>query len=331
MAEKDLYRTLGVARTATEKEVKAAYRKAARKYHPDVNPGDTQAEARFKEINAAYEVLSDAEKRKKYDQYGANWEQAEQMNAHWDRARQRPGSNPFAGFNPTPGGHGGINLEDLLGGMFAGGQRGGATARPRRGADTEHRTEITLEEAYAGTTRLLQVQSQERCAGCNGSGTLGRAACTTCGGTGMRMQQRRIEVKIPAGVKDGGRVRFAGEGQAGMGDAPRGDLYLLVSIRPHDTFERDGDDVSTTVDVPLATALLGGEVKVRTLKGTTIAVRVQPETQNGQSIRLAGLGMTKYLDPTKHGDMYLKVQVLLPTHLTPAQQALFQAFAESLD
>lgn len=326
MADKDFYRTLGVARTATEKEVKAAYRKAARKYHPDVNPDNKDAESRFKEINAAYEVLSDADKRKKYDQFGANWEHGDQMNAQWERARPRGAGGPFGG-----AGHGGINLEDLLGNMFAGGQRGAGATRQRRGADTEHKTDITLEEAYNGTTRLLQVQSEERCAGCNGTGVLGRNPCATCGGTGMRLQQRRIEVKIPPGVRDGARVRFAGEGQAGIGGAPRGDLYLLVSIRAHDAFERDSDDLSADIDVPLATAVLGGEVKVRTLKGSHIAVRVQPETQNGQSIRLAGLGMPKYLDPTKHGDLYIRVHVLLPTHLTVEQQALFQTFAESLE
>lgn len=331
MADKDYYSILGVPRTASEKEIKAAYRRLARKLHPDVNPNDPAAEARFKEVNAAYEVLSDPEKRKKYDQYGPNWEQAEQMQEQWQRARAgRAAGGPFGGFGGSTfgGGFGEINLDDLFSGIFGSG--GARPPRPRRGADTEHRTEITLEEAYNGSTRLLQLQQEERCTACNGNGVVGRAACASCNGLGVRPQLRRLEVKIPAGVKDGARIRVAGEGQAGTGGGPRGDLYLLVSVRPHERFERKGDDLYTEVDVPLATAMLGGEVKVQTLKGSTIAVRIQPGTQNGQTIRLTGLGMPNYLDPTKHGDLYLKVRVVLPTRLTPEQQRLFKQFAESL-
>lgn len=336
MAQKDYYTVLGISKSASEKEVKSAYRKLARKYHPDVNPGDAGAEERFKEINAAYEVLSDAEKRKKYDTYGHNWEQAEQMNRQWAGAGRRGGGSPFGGFGggagSNGGGFGGINIEDFFGGMFGdrGGGMGGRATRSRMGADTEHRTEVTLEEAYNGTTRRLQLQGEEPCATCGGTGSIGRNTCSTCGGLGIKFQDRRLEVKIPPGVKDGARVRVSGEGQAGVGGGRKGDLYLIVKVRDHDRFERKDDDLYCEVDVPLATALLGGEVQFRTLKGSTIALKVQPETQNGQTIRLAGLGMPKYVDPTKHGDLYLKARVNLPTNLSEEQKRLLREFAQSL-
>ncbi len=334
MADKDYYAVLGVSRSVTEKELKAAYRKLARQLHPDVNPGNAQAEARFKEINGAYEVLSDKEKRKKYDQFGSNWEQAEQMNqqrAHARRGRGR--ASPAGGFTQGAAGgsgFGGINMEDLFGGMFAGGNGHGQAGHGRRGADTEHRTEITLEEAYTGATRLLQLQGEEACVTCGGTGQVGRAACSACTGLGVKFQQRRLEVKVHPGVKDGMRIRFAGEGQAGLGGAPKGDLYLIVKILPHGRFERKDDDLYGDVDVPLVAALLGGEVKVQTLKGSTIALRIAAGTQNGQTIRLGGLGMTSYQNPTKFGDMYLKVRVQLPTNLTAEQREQLEAFAQSL-
>ena len=340
MAPKDYYEVLGINRNASDKEVKSAYRRLARKHHPDVNPGNAEAEARFKEINAAYEVLSDADKRKKYDTYGHNWEQADQMNAQWGaRARSGAGRGAggagFGGFGGGGANFGGINIEDLFGNMFSGGGGAGARGagpgmRQRTGADTEHSTEITLEEAYAGTTRLLQLQGEEACPTCSGTGMTGRNQCSACNGLGIRFQQRRLEVKVPPGVKDGQRVRVAGEGQAGVGGGRKGDLYLAVKVRPHARFERRDDDLHAEIEVPLATAMLGGEAKVQTLKGSTIALKVQPNTQNGQAIRLSGLGMPKWNDPTKHGDLYLKARVVLPTNLTPEQKRLFEAFANSL-
>jgi len=335
MADKDFYAVLGVSRSATEKELKAAYRKLARQLHPDVNPNNAQAEAKFKAINVAYEVLSDKEKRKKYDQFGANWEQAEQMHQQAAHARRgRGGGNPFGGFTQGAAGggagFGGLNIEDMFGGMFAGGNGHGGAGRGRRGADTEHRTEITLEEVYGGATRLLQLQGEESCVTCGGTGQVGRAACSACTGLGVKFQQRRLEVKIHPGVRDGMRIRFAGEGQAGLGGAPKGDLYLIIKVLPHDRLERRDDDLHGDVDVPLVAALLGGEVKVQTLKGSTIALRISPNTQNGQTIRLGGLGMPSYQNPTKFGDMYLRVRVQLPTSLTAEQRQQFEAFAESL-
>lgn len=320
MPPKDYYSILGVSKTASEKEIKQAYRRLARKYHPDVNPGDKQAEERFKEINTAHEVLSDPEKRKKYDVYGDQWEHADQFaNAStWaGKGRQAAGQQGPFGFG------GDIDFEDLLGGIF-GGDRS-HNGRRRRGSDIEQRVDLTLEEAYHGTTRTLQMQSEEPCAVCRGTGRINNVNCATCQGLGVVIRPRHLEVKIPAGAADGSRIRVAGEGQAGIGGGQKGDLYLVTSVRPHNRFERRGNDLEAELSVPLVTALLGGEVHFTTLKGSTIAVRIAPETQNGQSIRLGGLGMPRMSDANKHGDLYLKVKVVLPTNLTDEQKRHVEA------
>ena len=258
---KDYYDTLGVPRSASAKEVKQAYRRLARKHHPDVNPGDKAAEERFKEINRANEVLSDPEKRKKYDRYGENWEQAEAF----ERAGGGAGG---AGtwFTQT------FDLGDLfgrsggIGSIFEEfvGRRG-----PMRGQNVEYLSEVTLEEAFSGTARRIEVQSEEGCATCGGSGRIAGAVCHVCQGAGATLRLKRLEVKIPAGVGDGSRVRVAGEGRPGR-DGRRGDLYLVISVRPHGRFQRRGDDLHTEVEVPLLDALLGGEVEVPTLKGKAL-------------------------------------------------------------
>ena len=248
---KDYYATLGVAKTATDKELKQAYRKLARKFHPDVNPGDKAAEARFKEINEAYEVLGDAEKRRKYDELGANWRAYEQSAGHGGpppgfEQFWQPGAagsyrtvspeemqdlfgdeNPFSDFFKTFFGGGGQT-------RHAGGR--GARARARAGSDVEHPIELTLEEAFQGTTRRLSLKQA------------GHA--------------RTIDVRIPAGVRDQARVRVSGEGQPGAMGGKSGDLYLRIQLKPHPQFTRDGDDLSTRVTVPLTTAVLGGEANV---------------------------------------------------------------------
>lgn len=327
MAEKDYYAILGVSRGASDKEIKQAYRKQARKYHPDVNPGVKEAEARFKEINNAYEVLSDSEKRKKYDLYGENWQHGDQVSQSWANARGRAGQQRPWGPSSSGGFGGGFDIDDLLGGIFGGGS--GTRGRARKGQDIEHRTEITLEEAFHGTTRVLQLQSEEACATCKGSGNIRGVSCGACNGLGLQFRPRRLEVKIPPGVKEGGRIRVAGEGQPGMRGGQKGDLYLVISVRAHDRFERKGDDLYLDEPVPLATAMLGGEVQLPTLKGS-IMLKVPPETQNGQVIRLAGLGMPKMVSPTSRGDLYVKIKVVLPTKLTPEQRALFEAFKAAL-
>lgn len=320
MAGKDYYEILGVKRGASEKEIKQAYRKLARKHHPDVNPGNKGAEARFKEINNAYEVLSDPEKRKKYDLYGENWQQAEQY------AQTRARAGDFTGRTGANGFGSGLDLDDLIGGIFGG--RGGR-ARSRRGSDLEYRAEVSLEEAYQGTLRVLHVQSEEPCSVCGGAGAIRGVSCAVCRGFGVQSRPRRLEVKIPQGVKEGSRVRVAGEGQPGLGGGPRGDLYLVISVSPHERFERKENDLYVDVPVPLVTAMLGGEVKLATLKGA-IALKVPPETQNGQTIRLAGLGMPKLGAPTVRGDLYARVKVVLPTKLSPEQKQLFEALQAAL-
>ena len=323
MAGKDYYQILGVSRNATAKEIKQAYRRLARKYHPDVNPGDKGAEARFKEINAAYEVLSDPENRKKYDQFGENWQYADQFaQAGWkasygDFARQGPFTVfDFSDFGSGAGDIGGI-FDRIFGDL---GTR--ATRRPRRGRDIEHPIEVTLEEAYHGSTRTIETQAESACHVCGGRGALGNAPCYTCGGSGRVLYPQRLEVRIPPGVSDGSRIRMAGKGRPGSGGGPPGDLYLMASLRPHPVFQRRDSDLHVEVDVPLTDAMLGGEVEVPTLKGK-VALKIPPETQNGRVFRLAGQGMPRMGDNRK-GDLFAKVRVVLPTELTEREKELFR-------
>jgi DnaJ-class molecular chaperone len=328
---KDYYATLGVPKTATPKEIKAAFRKLARQHHPDVNPGDKAAEARFKEINEANEVLSDPEKRKKYDTYGERWEEIDA----WEKAGRPgapPGSSPFGqqGYGQQPYGQGEPqfeyrsmsqeDLEDLFGdsepfsdffnGMFRGrgaGAGGGGrsrsyTPRPRRGSDLEAETEITLEEAYAGTTRTLEIATE--------TGT------------------RRVQIRIPAGIADGARVRAAGQGGPGLQGGGAGDIYVRVHVLPHRVFRREGDNLHVRVEVPLDVALLGGEVEVPTPKGTRVKLRIPEGTQNGAKLRLKGLGMP-HLKGGGSGDLIAEVDVRLPVPVTPEARALAEALRGS--
>ncbi|MEX0799652.1 MAG: J domain-containing protein [Dehalococcoidia bacterium] len=320
---KDYYDTLGVARSASEKEIRQAYRKLARKHHPDVNPGDEGAEARFKEINRAYEVLSDADKRSKYDRYGEQWEQAEAF----EKARGAGGSEgPWSGQT--------FDLGDLFGGGRGGfgdvfqsfvGRRG-----PMRGQNVEYAAEVTLEEAHSGATRLLQLHGEEPCETCGGSGEIAGAVCHTCQGAGHTLKMKRLEVKIPPGVRDGSRVRIAGEGRPGLGGGHRGDLYVVVRVRPHPRFERRGDHLQTDVPVPLEDAVLGGEVEVETLAGKRVALKVPPLTQNGRVFRLSGLGMPSLDERGSRksakgkGDLLARVRVVLPEELSDRERELFE-------
>jgi curved DNA-binding protein len=313
---KDYYATLGVDKHATDKEIKQAYRRLARKYHPDVNPGDKAAEARFKEINEAYEVLSDPEKRKRYDELGANWrlyEQAQQsgqgFGAGWPfgTAWTVDFGDAGGGFRTATADH----LRDLFGDedpfseffhTFFGG-RSGASRRgpaPSRGRDLEHDIELSLEDAFHGVAKRLTVRA-------------GGAA-------------RSVEVRIPAGVQDGSRVRVAGEGEPGRGGAAAGDLYLRVHIRPHPIFERKGDDLHVKVPVPVTTAVLGGEVEVPTLTGP-VRMKVPPVTQNGQVLRLRGHGMPVVGRAGARGDLYAVVDIQMPTRLTPEEREHYEALA----
>ncbi len=292
---KDYYAALGVSRTASEKEIRSAYRRLARKLHPDVNPNDKASETRFKDVNAAHEVLSDPEKRKKYDRYGDNWEHAEEI----ERAQRGRSRGGFRTAGPSVEfGEGGIG--DLFGGMFEG-RSGGRAARPRPQPPVEQPIEISLEEAFAGATRLLIIEGDD------GGG-------------------RRLEVKIPAGVDTGARVRIAGEGRPGY-DGRRGDLYLVVTVRPNDSFERKGDDLHVEAEVPLTTAVLGGEVEVATID-KKVALKLPPLTQNGRVFRLGGLGMPKLGQASSRGELYARVKVRLPEELDERGQALFEELRE---
>jgi DnaJ-class molecular chaperone len=322
---RDYYDTLGVSRTADQKQIRKAYRKLARKLHPDVNPGDKNAEARFKEVNAANEVLSDPEKRKKYDRYGDRWQYANQIEdaQRQARSRGRPGGGQSFtyDFSGAPSGRGGqsgtFEFSDVPGldslfDLFRGG--GARRGRPQPRA-TEVPVEITLEEAYKGTTRVFELTGQERCPTCGGSGEIAGAACHVCQGQGVVMKPHRIEAKIPTGVADGARVRIRG------GDI--GDIYLKVSVLPHKRFERRGDCLYTEVAVPFTVAVLGGESRVKTLTGE-VALTVPRLTQNGKTFRLAGLGMPHANSSNKKGDLFAKVKVVLPEKLSAKEEKLFE-------
>jgi len=294
MAGKDYYNILGVNRNASEKEIKQAFRRLARKHHPDVNPGDKSAEAKFKEISGAYEVLSDKDKRQKYDRYGDQWQYADQF----EQAQQAPFRSYSRGGENVRYSFGDDNLGSILEDLFGGATYSQRTSvRPRRGRDLEYPVQVTLEEAYHGTTRTISF---------DGSG--------------------RIEVKIPQGVKEGSRVRVAGKGGPGLAGGASGDLYLMVSVKPHTKFERKGDNLYVEVAVPLATVVLGGEVPVDTLKGK-IMLRIPPETQNGNTFRLAGQGMPR-LGKSTRGDLLARVKVVLPTKLSVQEKELFQRLKE---
>jgi len=320
-SNKDYYKTLGVARSATEKDIKSAYRKLARQYHPDVNPGDTKAEDKFKEIGEAYEVLSDPEKRRRYDQFGSSWQRGPAGGVHpsWQevfRQAQRrsatPGRRPGTGVGAGPGTPG-VDFETAMGGDFgeffeglfgrnARGVGATTTSRPRAGEDLEQEIGVTLEEIFNGGAREFVIDVPD---------ASGRAS------------RERIEVKIPPGIQDGKRLRVSGKGHPSVNGGPRGDLYLKIKLRPHATFERRGDDLAVEVPVPVWIAALGGDVELRTLSGTG-AFAIPPETQNGKTFRLRGQGMPVH-GGSGRGDLLARVKVLLPEQLTEKEKELFEA------
>jgi curved DNA-binding protein len=318
---KDYYATLGVAKTASAKEIKQAFRKLARKHHPDVNPGDKVAEAKFKEINEAYEVLGDPNSRKKYDELGANWRMYEQQ--------ARSGGQPFGGAaHPGQGGaRAGYRtmtpeeMEDLFGDsnpfsdffttFFGGGGEGfgaagprGTRGRRRPGRDIENEIELALEDAYHGATRRLMLRH-------NG-------------------QVKHVDVRIPAGVTDGSRVRISGEGEQGVGGAESGHLYLRVRLAPHPLFERKGRDLYVKSAMPVTTAVLGGEAHVQTLSGKPARLRIPPLTQNGQLFRLKGYGMPAVGNSEDTGDLYARVDVQLPETLSDKEREHYEALKKLL-
>ena|SRR2546422_1329062 len=337
MEYKDYYKILGVAREASNDEIKKAFRKLARKYHPDVNPGDKKAEEKFKEINEAYEVLSDADKRHKYDTLGPNWQEqfGFQPGSRTQRTYTYGGRGTPFDFD-MGGGGGGTNFSDFFEALFGRSTAGtGAGARGvrdemrrRAGDNIEQPVEVTLQEAYVGGVRTFNIQSTEVCPTCRGTGEANGKPCSTCGGQGVTPRNRRIQVKIPAGVDNGSKIRVAGEGQPGMGGGPRGDLYLVISVKPDPVFERKGDDLYLDIDVELVTAMLGGEVPVPIPDGRKLALTVPPETQNGRSFRLVGKGMP-HLRGEGSGNLFARVKVVLPMRLSTEERELFEKLAHS--
>jgi DnaJ-class molecular chaperone len=336
MDYKDYYKTLGVARGASADEIKKAFRKLARKYHPDVNPGDNKSEEKFKEINEAYEVLSDPEKRRKYDTLGPNWQ--EQFGPSFSNARRTYTYSDGGGRGTATGtpfdfdANSGFSdfFESLFGRnpQMSGNMRTGSDMRRRAGENIEQPVEVTLQEAYVGGSRTFNIQSTEVCSTCKGTGEVAGKPCSTCGGQGVLPRNKRIQVKIPLGVDNGSKIRVAGEGQPGIGGGPRGDLFLVISVKPDATFERKGDDLYVDIDVELVKAMLGGEVPVPTPDGRKLILTIPPETQNNRVFRLAGKGMPR-LRGEGNGNLYARVKVVLPMRLSSEERELFEKLARS--
>ncbi|MEM8982786.1 MAG: molecular chaperone DnaJ [Pseudomonadota bacterium] len=348
MAKRDYYEVLGVARDASDGDIKKAYRRLAMKYHPDRNADNADAEAQFKEVKEAYEVLSKADKRAAYDQFG------------------------HAGLSGAgAGGPGGADafsdiFGDVFGDIFGGGRRGGRS-QVYRGADLRYELEMTLEDAVAGDTVNIEVPTTSNCATCAGSGAAPGSApetCSTCGGSGqVRMQQgffsvqqtcpacrgrgtvindpcptchgngrvvenRKLAVKVPPGVDDGDRIRLTGEGEAGRNGGPPGDLYVEIRLAAHKLFEREGGDLSTEVPISMVTAALGGSVELPTLEGQ-VSLKIPSGTQSGKVFRLRGKGVATVRDSRK-GDLFCRVVVETPVDLTREQESLLRQFDESL-
>ena len=351
MSKADFYETLGVDRKADEAALKSAFRKSAMACHPDRHPDNPEAEKKFKELNEAYQVLSDPQKRAAYDRFG---------HAAFENGGGGPGGG-FSGF----GGAGGFAdiFEDLFGDMMGGRQRRNPNGR-ERGGDLRYNMEITLEEAFQGKTAQIRVPTTiacetcsgsgakagtkpQTCAMCGGSGRVRQASgffavertcpscnglgqtikdpCGKCGGQGRTRQERSLSVNIPAGIEDGTRIRLAGEGEAGLRGGPAGDLYIFLSLKPHDIFQRDGADLYCKVPLSMVSAALGGSFEVATLDGAKTRVKVPEGTQGGRQFRLKGKGMPVMRQP-QMGDLYIQVEVETPQSLSRRQRELLEEF-----
>lgn len=357
MAKRDYYEVLGVAKNASEEDIKKAYRKLAMKYHPDRNQGDEakKAEEQFKEAKEAYEMLSDAQKRAAYDQYGHAG-----VDPNMGGGRGGAGPEGYGGFAEAFG--------DIFGDIFGGaGGRGRGGQQVYRGSDLSYAMEITLEEAARGKETQIRIPSWEECTVCSGSGakpgTSAKACptcngsgqvhlrqgffsiqqtcphchgsgkiipepCTTCSGQGKVKQHKTLEVKIPAGINEGMRIRSAGNGEPGVNNGPPGDLYIEIRIKPHDIFERDGDDLHCTVPISITTASLGGSIQIPTLGGKA-EIELPEGTQHGKTFRLRGKGI-KGVRSSYPGDLYAHMAVEIPVKLTEHQRKLLKDLEESL-
>ena len=359
MDKQDYYETLGVERSADGAEIKSAYRKLAMKYHPDRNSGDKDAEHKFKEINEAYDVLGDDEKRAAYDRFG---------HAAFDGAGAAAGGGPGAGDFGFNFGGGFADIFDEMFGEFTGARRsGGARQQNSRGSDLRYNMQITLEDAFAGKQATIRVPSAAACESCGGSGaakgsspitcptcqgrgrvraqqgffTIERTCaschgqgqvienpCTTCRGSGRVQKEKTLSVTIPAGVEDGTRIRLSGEGEAGLRGAPSGDLYIFLTIAPHRYFQRDGANIYMRVPIPMTKAALGGTIEVPTVDGSRARVTIPEGTQSGHQFRLRGKGMS-VMHAGQRGDMYIRATVETPVKLTKRQKELLKEFDEA--
>jgi len=364
--KQDYYELLGVARKATQKEIRQAYRKLARKYHPDLNPGDKSAEEKFKQVQEAYDVLSDAKKRQMYDQFGFETPGmggapggAEAGDVHFDF-----GGFDFGGGNAAGGGP---SFRDLFSQFFRGGGAAPADFEtqtgPEAGSDLEYQIEITFWEAVRGTVKKLTIARLETCSDCAGSGGVGQPqTCTACGGTGQVTQTsgrmrfnmsctrcggtgrirticrlcggdgrvRRadtIDVRIPAGVRTGSRVRVPGRGNAGTGGLPAGDLYIITEVQPHSFFDRRGDDIYTVVPITMTEAALGAKIEVPTIDGRSL-LRIPPGTSSGQKLRLREKGVPSARRPEHRGDQYVELQVVVPKPVDERVRNLLRELAK---
>jgi len=310
---KDYYATLGVAKSADDKQIKTAYRKLARKLHPDVNPNDMQAESKFKEVGEAYEVLSDPEKRKLYDRYGDNWEAAQQ------------GGEPYHEYSQQHVDMG--DLGGMFGNLFGFGQDMQFAARAVPPSDVERAIDVTLDEVDKGTRRTLSYQTEDACEKCNGTGQLRisggrRAVCPTCQGRGVVLTSRKITVTVPPGVPDGKKLRVPGGGTRGS-NGKHGALFVAVHVLPNSVFKRKGEDTEVQVNVPFTVAALGGEVTVPTPRSSG-KVKVPAGTQSGQTLRLKGQGVSKL--GGQRGDLLATVRIGVPKDLTDEQRRLLTEF-----
>lgn len=329
----DYYDVLQVSRDASAGEIKKAYRKLARKYHPDVNPGKPDAEKKFKEIQEAYAVLSDAKKRKEYDTYGrVDGDAGAGFDPFRTARRSTGGWQDVGGFRVDfgdeahPGGGGFEDLGDIFSQIFGQAPRHRARARAQKGRDQELAIEIDFKDAVTGTVVTLPVQRQVTCTTCSGTGAEGGRRCPSCRGSGTVIATERLRVKIPEGVGDGQRVRVAGKGAEGVGGGAAGDLYVRVSVRSHPFFRRDGDTIHTTVPVTFAEAYRGGEVEVGTIHGP-VRAKVPPGTNSGRTFRLRGKGV-RNTKTRAHGDHLYTVEIVVPPVVSPMGQDVARRVAE---
>jgi molecular chaperone DnaJ len=324
---KDYYETLGVQRGAEAAEIKKAYRRLARKFHPDVNPDDPDAEKRFKEIQEAYAVLSDEEKRKQYDTFGTVDGIPE---SGWDpfrRTQGRAGWQDMGGVRINFGDIGGMgDLDDLFAEFFGGPSRQRRRPVSRKGSDQELTIEIDFEEAVRGSSVTLPVQRQLQCATCDGSGVTDNVTCPTCHGTGVVVSTERIRVKIPEGISDGKKVRVGGKGAEGPRGGQPGDLFVRVRVRGHAFFRREGDDIHTTVPITFAEAYRGGDIEVGTIHGP-VRAKLPQGTDSGRTFRLRGKGV-RNIKTRAYGDHLYTVEIVVPKVISPAGEDAARHVAE---